>query len=252
MNDEDLLRYSRHVLLPELGIEGQQAIRDAHALIIGAGGLGSPASMYLASAGMGRLTIADGDEVDLTNLQRQLLHDDQRIGMPKAASALQTLRRINAGVEVIAVAHALSGDALDEAISAVDVVLDCSDNFQTRHAVNRACHAHRVPLVSGAAVRFDGQLSVFDFRQAACACYNCLFPESLESEPVRCAVMGVFAPVVGVVGAMQAGEALKLISGCGESLAGRLLLFDGLRARWREVALAADPGCTVCGAGTMA
>jgi len=247
MNDQQLLRYSRHLLLDPIGIEGQERIVAAHALVIGAGGLGSPAALYLASAGVGRITLADGDTVDLTNLQRQILHTQERIGAMKAISGKTALGQINPEVRVDAVCERLAGAALDAAVAAADVVLDCCDNFATRHAVNRACVRRRKPLVSGAAIRFDGQLSVFDPRRDASPCYHCLFPEGEDVEEVRCAVMGVFAPLTGIVGAMQAAEALKLVAGCGEAAVGRLLLLDGLAMEWRSVKFSRDPGCAVCG-----
>ena len=246
MNDEQLLRYSRHILLPELGIDGQEKIRRAHALIVGAGGLGSPVALYLASAGVGTLTICDGDTVDLTNLQRQIVHRGDAIGTAKAASAQRTLAGINPEISVRAIAERVSGPRLDELVCAADVVLDCSDNFATRHALNRACVAHRKPLVSGAGVRFDGQITVFDLRDAEAPCYHCLFPEHGDNEDMRCAVMGVFAPLVGIIGAMQAAEALKLVAGIGTSLCGRLLLLDALAMEWRTVRLKRDAACGVC------
>lgn len=248
MNDDQLLRYSRHILLDEIGIEGQTKIIGAHALIIGAGGLGSPAAVYLASAGVGRITLADGDTVDLTNLQRQILHLRERVGQLKAISGQTALAQINPDVAVVAIAERLAGERLGELVAAADVVLDCCDNFATRHAVNRACVRHRVPLVSGAAIRFSGQLSVFDSRRENSPCYHCLFPEGEEVEETRCAVMGVFAPLTGIIGAMQAAEALKVISGAGEPAVGRLLLFDGLTLQWRSVNFGKDPQCAVCGA----
>lgn len=252
MNDQQLLRYSRHLLLDQIGIEGQERIVAAHALVIGAGGLGSPAALYLASAGVGRITLADGDTVDLTNLQRQILHTQERIGEMKAVSGKTALGQINPEVHVDAVTDRLAGATLDAAVAAADVVLDCCDNFATRHAVNRACVRRRKPLVSGAAIRFDGQLSVFDPRRDASPCYHCLFPEGEDVEEVRCAVMGVFAPLTGIVGAMQAAEALKLVAGCGEPAVGRLLLLDGLTMEWRSVKFGRDPGCAVCGAAGCA
>jgi adenylyltransferase/sulfurtransferase len=248
MNDEQLLRYSRHILLPEIGIEGQQNILAAHALIIGAGGLGSPAALYLASAGVGTLTICDGDNVDLTNLQRQIVHRNDAIGSAKAESACRTLAAINPEVVVHAVAARVEGAQLEQLVGAADVVLDCSDNFSTRHAVNAACVRQRKPLVSGAAVRFDGQLSVFDLRSPASPCYHCLFPAGGDDSDMRCAVMGVFAPLVGIVGATQAAEALKLVATTGTSLAGRLLLLDALTMEWRSVRVKRDPACAVCAA----
>lgn len=248
MTDDQLLRYSRHILLPEIGVEGQQRLLGSHAVLIGAGGLGSPIALYLASAGVGRLTICDGDTVDLTNLQRQIVHRTEAIGLKKVESARATLRSINPEVEVIAVAERLDEKRIAELTGKADVVLDGSDNFATRHAVNRACVQHGKPLVSGAAVRFDGQVAVFDMRRADAPCYACLFPESGEDEEVRCAVMGVFAPITGIIGTIQAAEALKLLAGAGEPLAGRLLLVDALAMEIRTIKLAKDPGCAVCGA----
>jgi len=247
MNDEQLLRYSRHLLLDEIGIEGQARIVGAHALIIGAGGLGSPAALYLASAGVGRITLADGDRVDLTNLQRQILHTTERIGQLKALSGQAALAQINPLVSVDAVAQHLSGAALDALVADADVVLDCCDNFATRHAVNRACVRSNTPLVSGAAIRFSGQLAVFDARRENAPCYHCLFPEGEDVEETRCAVMGIFAPLTGIIGAMQAAEALKIISGAGIPAIGRLLLLDALTMEWRSVKFGQDPHCAVCG-----
>lgn len=248
MNDEQLLRYSRHILLPEIGIEGQEALAASRALIVGAGGLGSPAAMYLAAAGVGTLVLCDDDEVDLTNLQRQILHSSASVGQPKAVSGQNTLLRLNPDIDVEARVVRLDGTLLDEQVAMADVVLDCCDNFVTRHAVNRACVRQRTPLVSGAAIRFDGQVSVFDLRDAASPCYHCLFPEGLDVDEVRCAVMGVFAPLTGIIGATQAAEALKLLTGCGTSLSGRLLLLDALTMTWRSVGLARDAACAVCAA----
>jgi len=247
MNDDQLLRYSRHILLLEIGIEGQEKLLAAHALVIGAGGLGSPAAMYLASGGVGRITLADGDSVDLTNLQRQILHTTASVGRAKACSGEDTLAQLNPEVAVHAIPERLEGERLVRLVASADVVLDCSDNFATRHAVNRACVTQRKPLVSGAAVRFDGQVSVFDLRNPGSPCYNCLFPEDSDPEETRCAVMGVFAPLTGIIGTMQAAEALKLLAGAGESLNGRLLLLECLRMEWRSVRLSKDPACKVCG-----
>lgn len=247
LDDQALLRYSRHILLPQIGIEGQQRLSDARVLVLGAGGLGSPAALYLASAGVGTLVLVDGDTVDLTNLQRQILHRTASVGQPKVLSGQTTLAGINPHCRVIPLQERLEGSRLDEEVAAADVVLDCSDNFATRHAVNRACVAHRKPLVSGAAIRFDGQVAVFDTRRAAAPCYHCLFPEAEDVEEVRCAVMGVFAPLTGIIGAVQAAEALKLLIGCGEPLAGRLLLLDGLAMDWRSIGVPRDPACPVCG-----
>jgi molybdopterin/thiamine biosynthesis adenylyltransferase len=248
LNDQQLLRYSRHLLLSEFGVDAQTRLLGSHALIVGAGGLGSPAAMYLASAGVGTLALADGDTVDLTNLQRQVLHNTETVGQPKVLSGQAALARINPEVRVVPLEKRLEGEALDEAVAAADVVLDCSDNFATRHAINRACVRHAKPLVSGAAVRFDGQLAVFDLRPSSPAspCYACLFPEDAEHEEVRCAVMGVFAPLTGIVGTMQAAEALKVLSGVGETLAGRLLILDALAMNIRTIRLTRDADCAVC------
>ncbi len=246
MNDDQLLRYSRHILLQEIGIEGQEKWLASSALVIGAGGLGSPAAMYLAAAGIGQITLADGDAVDLTNLQRQILHVTESVGKPKVASGREALARINPDVRVVALQRRVDPADLDVLVAGASVVLDCSDNFATRHAVNRACVRHRKPLVSGAAVRFDGQVSVFDMRDESCPCYHCLFPENAELEEVRCAVMGVFAPLTGIIGTVQAAEALKLLAGVGDTLTGRLLILDALAMQWRTVRLAKDPACVVC------
>ena len=248
MNDNQLLRYSRHILLHEIGIDGQQQLLASHALVIGAGGLGSPAAMYLASGGVGHITLVDGDSVDLTNLQRQILHTTAAVGRAKAYSGKDTLAQLNPEIEVSAISERVEGARLDELIASADVVLDCSDNFATRHAVNRACVKHRNPLVSGAGVRFDGQISVFDLRRDDAPCYNCLFPEDTEPEETRCATMGVFAPLTGIIGTVQAAEALKLLAGAGTSLNGRLLLLECLNMEWRSVRLSKDPACKVCSA----
>jgi adenylyltransferase/sulfurtransferase len=248
MNDNQLLRYSRHILLPQIGIEGQKRLLDAHALVIGAGGLGSPVSLYLASAGVGTLTLCDGDVVDLTNLQRQIAHTTHSLGTNKALSAQRTLAAINPETRVIPIPRRVAGEELARLVAQADIVVDASDNFATRHAINRACVAHKKPLVSGAAVRFDGQVTVFDLGRPDSPCYHCLFPEQGgEGENERCAVMGVFAPLVGVIGSVQAAEALKILCGAGEPLTGRLLLLDGMEMTWRSIKLTKDPACPVCG-----
>jgi len=247
MNDNQLLRYSRHILLDEIGIEGQEKLLAAHALLIGAGGLGSPAAYYLASAGIGRITLVDNDTVDLTNLQRQILHTTERVGWPKAQSGKETLARINPEVEVVDLVERVDDARLRQLVSQATVVLDCTDNFATRHAINRACVALRVPLVSGAAIRFDGQLSVFDARREDTPCYACLFAPDQQFEEVLCSTMGVFAPLVGIVGTVQAAEALKLVAGIGESLAGRLLLLDARSMEWTSIRVARNTACSVCG-----
>ena len=247
MNDNQLLRYSRHILLDEIGIEGQEKLLAAHALVIGAGGLGSPAAFYLASAGIGKITLVDNDTVDLTNLQRQILHTTERVGQLKADSGRRTLAQINPEVEVQALAERVADERLAELVSRASVVLDCTDNFATRHAINHACVAHKTPLVSGAAIRFDGQVSVFDPRGGDAPCYACLFPPEQQFEEVLCSTMGVFAPLVGIIGTMQAAEALKLAAGIGNSLAGRLLLLDARNMEWTSIKVARNAACSVCG-----
>lgn len=246
MNDDQLLRYSRHILLPEIGVEGQQKLLAAHALVIGAGGLGSPVALYLASAGVGRLTLCDDDAVDLTNLQRQIVHHVDRIGVNKAESARRTLATINPDVRTTAIERRIGQADIEQLAADADVVIDATDNFATRHAINRACVKLGKPLVFGAAVRFDGQAAVFDMRRADAPCYHCLFPESGDDQDMRCAVMGVFAPLVGIIGSIQAAEALKVLMGIGATLDGRLLIADALTMEWRTIRLRKDPDCPVC------
>ena len=248
MTDDDLLRYSRHILLDEIGIEGQERIRTARALVIGAGGLGSPAALYLGSAGIGRLTLVDDDVVDLTNLQRQVAHTHDRIGRLKVESARAAVLAIAPALDVVALAQRVDAAALAGLVAGADVVLDCSDNFATRQAVNAACVAAGVPLVAGAAIAFDGQLSTWDTRAADAPCYACVFPPASAPPEVRCATMGVFAPLVGIIGAMQAAEALKLVAGIGTSLAGRLQMLDARDMSWTTIGVARDPACPVCAA----
>jgi len=247
MNDDQLLRYSRHILLEEIGIEGQQRILDGHALVIGAGGLGSPVALYLGSAGVGRITVVDDDTVDVTNLQRQVAHTLARVGLPKVDSIVQAVAAINPEVSVTPVMARADAALLDMLVAQADVVLDCCDNFATRHLINAACVKHGKPLVSGAAIRFDGQITVYDPRSATSPCYACVFPPDDAFEETRCATMGVFAPLVGIVGAVQAAEALKLLSHAGSSLAGRLLMLDGRHMEWTEMRLPRAPACPVCG-----
>jgi len=250
MTDDQLLRYSRHILLDEIGIDGQEKWLASRALVIGAGGLGSPVALYLAASGVGQITLCDPDVVDLTNLQRQIAHFTDRIGQPKVESARLTLGQINPSTRVVAVRERVAGARLEELVAEADVVIDASDNFATRHAVNRACVKFRRPLVSGAAVRFDGQVAVFDSRRVDSPCYQCLFPEDGEFEEVRCAVMGVFAPLVGIIGSMQAAEALKVLAGVGDPLVGRLQLLDARTMQWRSIRVSRDPECQVCGVPT--
>lgn len=251
MTDEELLRYSRHILLDELGVEGQQRLLAAHAVVVGAGGLGSPAALYLASAGVGRITLLDADTVDLTNLQRQIAHTTDRLGQPKVESARAAMRALNPLVRVEARVQRADEALLDTLLPGANVLLDCSDNFATRHALNRASRRHRVPLVSGAAIRFDGQVAVFDPRVDGSPCYACLFPKEQPPEEVRCATMGVFAPLVGVIGTLQAAEAIKLLAGMPAGLAGKLLMFDGRASQFTEVRLARRPDCPVCGGAAL-
>jgi molybdopterin-synthase adenylyltransferase len=246
MDDAQLLRYSRHILLDELGPEAQQKFAAAHVLVIGMGGLGTPAAQFLAAAGIGTITICDADHVDLTNLQRQVLYATADVGARKVDAAAQRLSAINPDVRIERIPARVDAGALAPLVAAADVVLDGCDNFATRHAVNRACVALSKPLVSGAAIRFDGQIAVFDTRKSTSPCYHCLFGEGEEIEETRCATMGVFAPLTGIVGATEAAEALKLIAGAGESLAGRLLLIDALTMHWREMRVPRDPACLVC------
>ncbi|MFY3384545.1 HesA/MoeB/ThiF family protein [Paracidovorax sp. MALMAid1276] len=248
MTDDQLLRYSRHILLDEVGIEGQERALSSHALVIGAGGLGSPVALYLASAGVGRVTLVDDDAVDLTNLQRQIAHTTARVGMPKVQSAAQAMRAINPEVQVTALQTRVNAAALEGLVPSATVVLDCSDNYATRHAINAACVRHAVPLVAGAVIRFDGQITVVDPRSALSPCYACVFPPDAEFEEVRCSTMGVFAPLVGVVGSVQAAEALKIMMGiAAPSLAGRLLMLDGRSMEWSTMHLQRSPHCSVCG-----
>ena len=250
MNDAELLRYSRHILLDAIGVEGQQRILDSHAVVLGAGGLGSPVALYLAGAGVGRITLVDDDTVDATNLQRQIAHTEQRIGQPKVESARIAMQQINPQPRIDCVARRADSALLDELLADASVALDCSDNYATRHALNAACVRRRVPLVSGAAIGFDGQVGVFDTRDGEHGpgpCYACLFPPDAAVEEVRCAVMGVIAPLVGVVGSLQALEALKLLAGAARSLEGRLLLIDALDMDVRLMSLPRNPDCPVCG-----
>lgn len=246
MDDRYLQQFSRHILLDEIGIEGQTQIAAAHAVIIGTGGLGCPAALYLAASGVGKITLVDDDTVDLTNLQRQILHTTDTIGEPKVASGRKTLLRINPNCQVDTVQSRFLPENAAVILASATIVLDCSDNFATRHAVNRACYQHKVPLVSGAAVRFSGQLSVFTYA-ANTPCYECLFPEAEAVEETRCALMGVFAPVTGIIGTLQAAEALKLIAGVGQTMQGKLMLHDGLAGTFRTIAFQHDPACAICG-----
>jgi len=247
VNDAQLLRYSRHILLDELGIEGQQQLLASHALILGAGGLGSPVALYLGGAGVGQITVVDHDTVDLTNLQRQIAHTLADVGHPKAQSIQQAIANINQDVQVNVINHRADDALLNERVPLADVVIDCTDNFATRHAINLACVTHGKPLVSGAAIRFDGQVTVYDPRDAGSPCYACVFPESEKLEETQCATMGVFAPLVGIIGSVQAAEALKLLMNVGQPLTGRLLMLDARHMAWSEIRMPRDADCPVCG-----
>lgn len=246
MNDQQLLRYSRHILLSDIGIEGQERILAGRVLIVGAGGLGSPVATYLASAGVGHLTICDGDTVDLTNLQRQIVHREDRIGMNKARSAQIELAEINPDCTVETVETRVGDAELADLASAADIVVEASDNFATRHAVNRACVAHRKPLVSGAAIRFAGQIAVFDLRTDSAPCYACFLPEDAPLQEERCATLGVLAPLTGTIGSMQATEVLHLLASGTSDLNGRVLLYDALSADWQSVEISRNPACKIC------
>lgn len=246
LSDQELLRYSRQILLKQIDVDGQLRLKNSRALVVGLGGLGSPVALYLAAAGVGELHLADFDTVDLTNLQRQVMHDTPSIGQPKVDSAMARLAAINPEVALVPHRVALDEDSLAAAVAAVDLVLDCSDNFSTREAVNAACVAAGKPLVSGAAIRLEGQLSVFDPRRPESPCYHCLYGHGSEAE-LTCSEAGVVGPLVGLVGSLQALEALKLLAGFGEPLIGRLLLVDASGGRFRELRVKRDPACTVCG-----
>lgn len=247
VNDQQLLRYSRHILLPQIAYEGQEKLAQSHALIVGAGGLGSPTALYLGAGGVGKLTICDFDNVDLTNLQRQVIHTTQSVGINKAVSAQQSLQAINPEISIIPILKKSTEEEFTALAREADVVIDCSDNFRTRYTLNRICFNLKKPLVSGAAIGFEGQITVFDFRHEDSPCYHCLFPDMGADDEMRCAENGVFAPLVGMIGTAQAAEAMKLLLGIGESLQGRLLLLDSLAMEWRSIKLSRDPGCAVCG-----
>jgi len=246
MNDYQLLRYSRQIMLPLCDIAGQQKLLDASILIVGAGGLGSPASMYLAAAGIGNIVIYDNDAVDLSNLQRQIAHHTSDIGTDKVISTRQTLHQLNPDVKVTAVNVRLAGERLEAEVQQADIVLDCSDNFATRFAINSACVKHQTPLVSGAAIRFEGQVSVFTPGKNDSPCYNCLYSDEGE-EQLNCATNGVIAPITGIIGSIQALEAIKLVMAIGATLTGRLLLIDGLTMEINTMKLRKNPNCPTCG-----
>lgn len=246
MRDEQLLRYGRHILLDDIGVEGQARLLDSRVLVVGAGGLGSPVCLYLACAGIGEIRVADDDTVELSNLQRQIMHGTDQLGELKVVSAKQAMGRVNPETNVVALATRLDGERLCQEVASVDAVVDCCDNFQTRHAINRACVSTGTPLISGAAIRFEGQVCVYDTRLPQSPCYHCLFPEADDVTPVNCATMGVFAPLVGIIGSLQAAETIKTLTGLGQPLLGRLVMFDARQSSWHEVRVPRDPACPVC------
>ena len=246
MNDEQLLRYSRHLLLEEIDVTGQETLLDSHILIIGTGGLGSAAAPYLAAAGVGEITLVDHDKVELTNLQRQIMHSQHSIGKSKVASGKEFLQSINPSLIIHTLEEKASATILDSLLPSVDIVLDCTDNFATRHLINAACYKHQIPLVSGSALKFDGQLSVFDFRNTESPCYACLFSPEEQLEEVSCASMGIFSPLVGIIGAMQAAQALQVLIGFGQPLVGRMLLWNALNTQIDEIRISRNPECVVC------
>ena len=248
MRDDQLLRYSRHILLNEWGVDGQERVSQSHALVVGAGGLGSPAALYLASAGVGRITLIDHDVVDVTNLQRQIAHTQDRVGQLKVESLKKAIEQINPEVQVQCIAQRADSVLLNHHVALADVVLDCTDNFETRHAINLACVQHHKPLVSGSALRMDGQVAVYDIRQSLAPCYACVFPPTQQFEETRCATMGVLAPLVGIIGSLQATEALKILSGMGASLAGQLILFNAQFMEWQTLQTHRHVQCPVCSA----
>ena len=247
MNDEQLLRYSRHVLLEDIDVAGQEKLLTAHTLVIGAGGLGSAAAPYLAAAGVGKITLVDHDQVELTNLQRQIMHTQESIGRNKAASGKSFLQRLNPGVVVDTIEAKADDSLLDQLLPTVNIVLDCTDNFATRHMINRLCVMHQAPLVSGSALRFDGQISVFDSRNKTSPCYACIFSPEEQFEEVSCASMGIFSPLVGIIGAMQSAQALQVLIGFGEPLVGRMLLWNAHNTQIDEIRISRNTGCLVCG-----
>lgn len=247
MNDDQLLRYSRHILLPQIGILGQEKLTRSRVLIVGLGGLGSPVAMYLAASGIGELVICDNDNVDLTNLQRQTIHNTETIGISKVQSATKAIAKINPEINVVPVQEYVDEKRLQKLVKEVDIVVDASDNFATRHTINQVCVTYKKPLVSGAAIRFNGQISVFNLTNNASPCYHCLFSKDGSNEDMHCATMGVFSPLVGAIGCMQAMETIKILLNIGTTLNGRLMLLDGLTMEWRSIKLNKDPECTICG-----
>jgi molybdopterin/thiamine biosynthesis adenylyltransferase len=249
MNDEQLLRYSRHLLLEDIDVEGQEKLLNAHALVIGAGGLGSAAAPYLAAAGLGHITLIDHDEVEITNLQRQIMHTEASVGKSKVWSGKHFLSQLNSGIRIEAIEAKVTQSMLDDVLPSVDIVLDCTDNFQTRHLINASCVQHQVPLVSGSALRFDGQVSIFNPQHSTSPCYACIFSPDETFEEVSCSSMGIFSPLVGIIGAIQAAQALQMLIGFGEPLIGRMLLWNAKSTNIDEIRIARNPECPVCGKG---
>jgi molybdopterin/thiamine biosynthesis adenylyltransferase len=246
MNDEQLLRYSRHLLLEEIDVVGQEKLLNAHVLVVGAGGLGSAAAPYLAAAGVGHITLMDHDAVELTNLQRQIMHAESSVGKSKVASGKEFLERLNSTIQIETIQAKATNSLLDELLPSVDVVLDCTDNFSTRHLINAACVKSKTPLVSGSALKFDGQVSVFDPRNPKSPCYACIFSPDEQFEEVSCSSMGIFSPLVGIIGAMQAAQALQVLIGFGETLVGRMLLWNGRTTQIDEIRISRNGECSVC------
>jgi len=247
MNDEQLLRYSRHLLLEEIDVAGQEKLLSSHALVIGAGGLGSAAAPYLAAAGIGNITLIDHDQVELTNLQRQIMHTENSVGQSKVNSGKQFLQQLNASIQIETIEAKATTALLDDLLPSVDIVLDCTDNFASRHLINASCLKHHTPLVSGSALRFDGQISVFDSRNAVSPCYACIFSPDENFEEVSCSSMGIFSPLVGIIGAMQAAQAIQVLLGFGETLVGRMLLWNARTTQIDEFKISRNPECSVCG-----
>ena len=246
MNDEQLLRYSRHLLLEEIDVVGQEQLLNAHALVIGAGGLGSAAAPYLAAAGVGNITLMDHDAVELTNLQRQIMHAESSIGKSKVSSGKEFLQGLNSSIQIDTIKAKATSSLLDELLLSVDIVLDCTDNFSTRHLINAACVKNQIPLVSGSALKFDGQVSVFDPRNPSSPCYACIFSPEEQFEEVSCSSMGIFSPLVGIIGALQAAQALQVLIGFGEPLIGRMLLWNGRTTQIDEIRISRNSDCPVC------
>jgi len=247
MNDEQLLRYSRHLLLEEIDVAGQEKLLSSHALVIGAGGLGSAAAPYLAAAGIGHITLIDNDQVELTNLQRQIMHTEKSIGKSKVNSGKQFLQQLNSGIQIETIEAKATTALLDDLLPSVDIVLDCTDNFASRHLINASCVKHHTPLVSGSALRFDGQISVFDHRNAISPCYACIFSPDENFEEVSCSSMGIFSPLVGIIGAIQAAQSIQVLLGFGETLVGRMLLWNARTTQIDEFKISRNLECSVCG-----